>query len=205
MNPPVMGALAVSYLIGSVPTAYLAVRQVKGIDVRTVGSGNVGATNANRVLGFKGGAVVFALDLLKGLLAARLIAPWLIPWAGVAGEFGCGVAAILGHNFPVFLKFRGGKGVATTIGVLAGTMPMVALVCGAIGAAVYAASKFVSLGSITAAAALPVVQALTGQPPKLITMGAGLAVMIVVQHRQNIRRLLDGTELRAGRQKSAKV
>jgi len=204
-TPVTTAALTASYLTGSIPTAYLLVRQAKGIDVRTVGSGNVGATNASRVLGFKGGAAVFVLDLLKGVVASRVIAPWLIPWAGGTGELACGFAAILGHNFSAFLKFRGGKGVATTIGVLAGTMPLVAAVCGAIGLGAYAVTKYVSVGSLTAAVALPIVQALAGQPPRHIALGAVLMALIVIRHRENIRRLIDGTELRAGRRQSEKV
>ena len=199
MTPAGITAVSLSYLVGSIPTAYLLVRGLKQVDVRTIGSGNVGATNASRVLGAKGAAVVFLLDLAKGLAAARLIAPWCVPWAGVRGELACGLAAVLGHNFPVFLRFRGGKGVSTTIGVLAGTMPAVALICAAIGAGVFWRWRFVSLASLTAAAVVPIVQALTGQPPSHIILGAVLSGLILVRHRQNIRRLRAGTELRAGR------
>jgi glycerol-3-phosphate acyltransferase PlsY len=202
MNPTLTIALAASYLVGSIPTAYLAVRGVKRIDVRTVGSGNVGATNASRVLGVKGGAAVFVLDMLKGLIAAQVIAPWIIPSASGTVRLACGFAAVLGHNFPVFLGFRGGKGVSTTIGVLAGTMPLVALTAATVGLIVFSRWRYVSVGSMAAAAVLPLVQYGAKQPSQQVLIGALLAVLIIARHHQNIRRLLDGTELPAGRKKA---
>jgi glycerol-3-phosphate acyltransferase PlsY len=178
------------------------VRFVKRIDVRTVGSGNVGATNASRVLGFKGGLAVFVIDMLKGLVAATVIAPWLIPSASGTARLACGFAAVLGHNFPVFLGFRGGKGVSTTIGALAGTMPVVTLIAASVGLIVYSRWRYVSVGSMAAAAALPLVQAGAEQPPRQVILGVLFAVLIIARHHENIRRLMAGTELPAGRKKS---
>ena len=121
-----IGAFLASYLVGSFPTAYLFVKWLKRVDVRTVGSGNVGATNVTRVAGLWAGLAVFLIDLSKGLIATRLIASWLLSEPPPDLRLACGVLAVLGHNFPIFLRFRGGKGVATTIGVLLGTMPLVA-------------------------------------------------------------------------------
>lgn len=202
MNPPLTVALAASYLVGSIPAAYLVVRQAAGVDVRTVGSGNVGATNASRVLGFKGGAAVFVLDMLKGLLAALVIAPLCIPGASATARLACGLAAVIGHNFPVFLKFRGGKGVSTTAGALIATMPLVTLIAAVIGFAAFKLWRFVSLASLCAAASVPLLQLAFGHPPRQVALGALLAGLIIARHHQNIRRLLDGTELRAGRKSS---
>lgn len=190
-------ALAGSYLLGSFPTAYVAVKWLKRIDVRTVGSGNVGATNVTRVAGFGAGAAVFLIDLAKGALAVW----WLTPWLQLtpAMRLSCGLAAILGHNFPVWLGFRGGKGVATTIGVLLAAMPLVAGVCVAVWAVVYLIFRYVSLASLAAAVALPVAQAITGQGLAERGVGALFALLIIARHHANIRRLLAGTEPRSGR------
>ena len=122
----ILAAFTGSYLVGSVPTAYLVVKRLKRVDVRTIGSGNVGATNVTRVAGLWAGISVFLVDLAKGLVAVQVLGPWLIHPLTPTLQFSCGLAAILGHAFPVFLNFRGGKGVATTIGVLIGTMPIIA-------------------------------------------------------------------------------
>ena len=194
-------ALVGSYLIGSLPTAYLLVWRLKRIDVRTVGSGNVGATNVSRVAGFMAGLVVFCIDLAKGALAVWWLAPWfaLTP----AMRLSCGLAAILGHNFPVWLGFRGGKGVATTIGVLVAAMPPVAAAVIGVWGLVFLIWRYVSLASLAAALAIPLAQALAGQGLAERLVGALLAGLIVVRHHANIRRLVQGTELRAGRRSKA--
>ena len=202
-----IGLLA-AYLIGSIPTAFLIVKWLKRVDVRTVGSGNVGATNAARVAGKGAGAVVFLLDAAKGLVAVLVIAYWswslevpAIPRCGygmVTPQLLCGLAAVAGHCFPVFLQFRGGKGVATTIGVLLGTMPSVAAVCLGVWAACFFAWRYVSIASIAAAVTLPIAQLATRQGPMVAFLGAALALLVVARHRSNIQRLLQGTEHRAG-------
>ena len=153
---PVIAVLAASYLVGSFPTAFLLVKLTTRQDVRMIGSGNVGATNALRAAGKVVGAVVFLVDASKGLLAARVLAPWLLPASTPALQFGCGVAAVVGHCFPVVLRFRGGKGVATTIGLLVGTMPGVAVGCLAIWSAGFLLSRYVSFASLLMAVALPI-------------------------------------------------
>jgi len=194
-----IGALIGSYLIGSIPTAYLLVKRWKRLDVRTVGSGNVGATNVARVAGSRAGAIVFVLDLAKGLVAVLGLAPWLIQPVSPAAQLGCGLSAVLGHAFPLFLSFRGGKGVATTIGVLLGTMPLVAAACLAVWLACVLVWRYVSVGSMAAAVTLPIAQALTHRPLPEILLGSALALLIIGRHRANIARLVQGTEHRVGR------
>lgn len=191
-------ALAGSYLIGSIPTAYLMVKALKQTDVRTVGSGNVGASNVTRVAGKGAGAVVFALDLGKGLMAVLVLAPWLTPDVSPAVRLGCGCLAVLGHVFPLFLRFRGGKGVATTIGVLLGTMPAVAGVFLLVWTVCALIWRYVSVASLAASATLPIAQILTQRALPEVLMGAGLAMLIIVKHRQNVERLVHGTESRIG-------
>lgn len=191
-------ALAGSYLIGSIPTAYLLVKWLKRIDVRSVGSGNVGATNVARVAGLQAGLVVFLLDATKGLIAVLGIAPWL----GGAGtpmmRLACGLAAVLGHTFPIFLGFRGGKGVATTIGVLIGAMPGVAAMYLAVWGACFVLWRYVSVSSLAAAVMIPIAQVLWHQPLAEVGLGSALALLIVARHRANIERLVQGREPRAG-------
>ncbi|MBC7782436.1 MAG: glycerol-3-phosphate 1-O-acyltransferase PlsY [Burkholderiales bacterium] len=198
-----------SYFLGSVPFG-LIIGRLKGIDPRTAGSGNIGATNVGRLLGGKYFALVFTLDLLKGLLP-MLLAAWLVRhladndkpylmWMLV------GAGSIAGHLFPVYLKFKGGKGVATSAGVLLGLWPfytLPGLLVVGLFIAVYAITRTVSIGSIIGAGAFPIVYVLFGvwkqwpvfttQLPLLI-FAILVAVMIVWKHRTNIRRLLAGTE-----------
>jgi len=191
-----LAALLGSYLLGSIPTAYLLTKWTKQVDIRTVGSGNVGATNAGRVLGWRGGALVFLADFLKGLIAA--LAPgWLpggaIPGAGIA----CGAAAVLGHNFPCFLQFRGGKGVATTLGVLLGCAPAPTGVVGGVWLFVFAATRYVSLASLAASVAIPIGLLLFRHSLYTVLLGSLLALLIMIRHRANIQRLLSGIEHRS--------
>src|SRR3989338_4929889 len=159
--PDILGGLAAfggSYLVGSVPTAYLVVKWLKRVDVRRVGSGNVGATNVTRVAGLWAGLFVFLIDVAKGLVVVLVIAPWALSSATPQARLGCGLCAVLGHNFPVLLGFRGGEGVATTIGVLFGTMPVVAAAYLLVWAACFFLWRYVSVSSLAAAVAIPVTQ-----------------------------------------------
>ena len=192
----IAGAVLLSYAAGSIPTAYLIVRWLKRVDVRTIGSGNVGATNAVRAAGAKVGAMVFLLDLLKGVAAVAWIAPAVIPSAGPADRWACGVAAVVGHMFPFALGFRGGKGVATTIGVLVGAAPAVAGIALAGWIACFSLSRYVSLASIAAVAMIPVAQAVRHEPPAAVGWSALLAGLVIAKHHANIACLLDGTEHR---------
>jgi len=189
-------ALLVSYLLGAIPTAYLLVKWAKGIDIRTMGSGNVGATNALRTVGLWAGVVVLAIDVLKGIIAAWLIPRWLLGETTPDRSLVCGLAAVLGHDFPCFLRFRGGKGVATTIGVLVGSVPLVAGIVVGVWLVVFGLFRYVSLGSIAAAVAIPLSQLALHQSRREILIGSGLAILIIARHRANISRLLSGAEHR---------
>jgi glycerol-3-phosphate acyltransferase PlsY len=183
--------VVVGYLLGSIPFAYLAGR-LRGVDIRTVGSKNVGATNVFRTLGKRIGVTVMVLDIAKGLVAV-LIARGLTdsPWPIAAAA-----AAIVGHVFPVWLRFRGGKGVAVAGGAMIGLAPIPALVVVVIWFAVVALTRYVSLASVIAAALFPFLVLLFGEPWPVVAFTALAAVAVIVRHRANIGRLLAGEELR---------
>jgi acyl phosphate:glycerol-3-phosphate acyltransferase len=195
---------AIAYLLGSIPFGYLLVRIFRGEDVRRIGSGNIGATNVART-GAKGlGAATLALDAIKGLAAvwvASLLAPSessALTCMSVAA-----LAAVVGHMFPVWLKFKGGKGVATALGVFILLFPKALLVSLFLFIVVVVATRFVSLGSMLGAISFPVAAYFIHHPdwPELAPTCA-IALLIVVKHNQNIRRLLAGNENRFGGSKS---
>ena len=190
-----LGLLA-AYLVGSFPTGYVVVKWLKRVDVRSVGSGNIGATNVVRAAGTKIGAVVLLIDLLKGLAAVWVIAPLAMHPATPTAQLGCGLAAVLGHNFPITLGFRGGKGVATTLGVVFGVIPLTGLVCLAVWLACFLRWRYVSVSSLAAAIALPVSQAAARRPLPEVLLTVVLALLIIIRHRANIARLLKGEEHR---------
>ncbi|MCX6356017.1 MAG: glycerol-3-phosphate 1-O-acyltransferase PlsY [Candidatus Aureabacteria bacterium] len=189
-----------AYLIGSIPTAYLMGRLVKGVDIRERGSGNVGATNVMRVLGTGPGLVTLAIDILKGFVVVR----WAVP-AFFAGDsrfalwqiFSC-VAVIAGHNWMIFLKMKGGKGVATTAGAFLAMAPVASLSAIAVWGIVVAVTRYVSLGSIIAGVSLPIFIWLTGRPACFLWFSSLLTIALVLKHRANIQRLLAGTERKIG-------
>ena len=183
-----------AYLLGSVPTGYL-VGAWMGVDVRAAGSGNIGATNVARVVGKRHGILTLAADVAKGLIP--VFAALQLGLASTMAAF-LGVAAFLGHLYPVFLKFHGGKGVATALGVYAGLAPLATLVMIVIFAAVALASRIISLGSMVAALAAPVTLWFFSYPPAVVGLSAFIAAMIILRHRGNLRRLLAGTEPRFG-------
>ena len=186
-----------SYLIGAIPTSYLVVRIVKGQDLRTLGSGNLGATNLYRVLGWRYAVPVGLFDMLKGAVPVLAFAPRAGGGDQVALLFGA--AAVIGHVFPVFLKFRGGKGVATGAGVVLGLAPWAFLVALVTWALAVKVSGYVSLASILAALVLPpAVYLLHPDRRQLVPLFLGLTALVVVMHLKNIRRLLSGTEHRFG-------
>jgi glycerol-3-phosphate acyltransferase PlsY len=160
-----------------------------------VGSGNIGATNVARVVGKRQGILILAADAAKGFIP--VFASLQLGFAPAAAAL-AGTAAFLGHLYPVFLKFQGGKGVATALGVFLGLAPMVTLVLIVIFAAVALASRIVSLGSMAAALAAPVILWFFSYPPAVISLSALIAAMIILRHRGNLRRLLAGTEPRFG-------
>jgi glycerol-3-phosphate acyltransferase PlsY len=195
----VIAALIGSYVIGSIPTAYLVVRWLRRIDVRAVGSGNVGATNVTRVAGLRAGIVVFLIDMGKGMAAVWLLVPWLVQSVTPSVRLSCGAAAVVGHAFPVFLQFRGGRGVATTIGVWFSVEPLIGLWCLAVWALCVFTWRYVSVGSLAAAATFPIAQLIVQRSLSEILLGVALAVLIVLRHRDNIERLMQGREHRIGR------
>jgi len=197
--------LVVSYLLGAVPFGYLVAKAVAGVDVRTVGSGNVGATNVRRAAGNAAGAAVLVLDIAKGFVPAFFFPALFFPSlpATTAGVV-CGLGAILGHVFTVFLRLRGGKGVATGCGVAFGLAPLQAVIALGVFGVVVAVWRYISLGSMTAAVAFLVVLVLLAQDPwgnglALTLFGAAMAALVIIRHRSNIQRLLAGTEHKLGR------
>ena len=191
--------LAASYLLGSIPFSYLVARQ-RGVDVRTVGSGNVGATNVMRSVGRGAGLVAFVLDAAKGAVAA-LIAQR--SGLGTAVASLAAVSAIVGHMYPVWLGFKGGKGVATGAGAFLPLAPLATGVALVVFAVTLAATRYVSLGSMLGAVSLAVAAALGGAATPVWAAAASMALLIVWKHRANIQRLAAGTESRIGRRAPA--
>jgi acyl phosphate:glycerol-3-phosphate acyltransferase len=179
------------YLAGSLPFGYWLVRWLRGVDIRTVGSGNIGATNVWRTFGARLGLAVMALDTLKGFVPALVASLWVGSLWGVVA----GAAAMLGHSRPVFLRFaRGGKMVATCGGAFLGVAPIVGGVGAAVWLVVFAVCRYASVASITAALSLPIVAFALGEPWPVIAFAIAAALAVLVLHRSNIRRLRSGTE-----------
>ena len=194
-------SVLLAYLLGSIPFGYVIVRWQKGIDVRNTGSGSIGATNVMRNLGILGFVVTFILDAGKGAAAvwlAEKITANSPAWTAAAA-----VTAIFAHCFPVWLKFRGGKGVATGVGVFVALAPIQVALVLVIFAVVVGIWRYISLGSIVAAAAFPLLVYFMKHPPLPIVLGAaGGAAVIIARHHANIRRLFKGTENRLGEKKA---
>jgi acyl phosphate:glycerol-3-phosphate acyltransferase len=214
---PVLAYIAVAvaaYLLGSIPTGYLAGR-ARGIDIRTVGSGNMGATNVFRTLGKTAGAIVLVVDGLKGYAACYLgafiysrLCEWHAPsdsivlfspeeierFAIIAGVF-----AVLGHNFTCWLKFKGGKGIATSAGVFFALAPLAVGIALGAWIVVFALSRYVSVASIAAAVALPATVWLTPNSLTLRIVTTALGLLAIAKHKSNIERLFNGTERRFGK------
>ncbi|MDD5557491.1 MAG: glycerol-3-phosphate 1-O-acyltransferase PlsY [bacterium] len=192
--------LAAAYVVGSVPTAYLMGRLTRGIDIRDYGSGNVGATNVMRVLGTAAGLVTLGIDALKGYLVVFLV-PLLLYPGGEAlplWRIASCLAVVAGHNWMLFLRFTGGKGVATAGGSFLALSPLAALSAVGVWGAVVACTRYVSLGSIAAGIALPVFMFLYGDPAVYGWFAVLVAAGLIAKHRENLRRLLAGTERRLG-------
>ncbi len=211
---PVAVIAVLSYLVGSIPTAIIVARVSKGIDIRQHGSGNAGGTNVFRVLGWKAGVFVIAMDIAKGLLATMVIPQLMygsLPFANatpfddltVVKIIG-GCAAILGHIWTVFAGFRGGKGIATAAGMLIGVAPVEVAVSVVVFAIVFLVSHYVSLGSLSAAVVFPLTMFFRENVfmvdiegyNTLIFFSIAISLLIIFTHRSNIRRLLRGTENR---------
>jgi glycerol-3-phosphate acyltransferase PlsY len=188
------------YLLGSIPTGFL-VAKARGIDIRTVGSGNIGATNAFRILGKRAGIFVLLVDALKGWVAVQVVAPLVaqaIPGAPeVYLRITAGIAVILGHNFTCWLRFKGGKGIATSAGVLVALVPWALLIILGIWIILFLLTRYVSVGSIAASFALPFATWFAqGHDPGLTAVTGAMAALAIYKHRRNIQRLVDGTENR---------
>jgi acyl phosphate:glycerol-3-phosphate acyltransferase len=191
-----------AYLIGSIPTAVWVSKTFFGVDIREYGSGNAGATNTFRVLGSRWGTFVMVVDILKGALAASLY--FMIPhYMGDANEFertnfqiGLGLTAVLGHIFPIWAGFKGGKGVATLFGMVLAIQPLVAVSCVGVFLLVLYLTRYVSLSSILAGVALPVFIILIFQEEERMyrLFGIAVALLILFTHQKNINRLLQGSE-----------
>jgi acyl phosphate:glycerol-3-phosphate acyltransferase len=196
----------IAYFAGSIPTGYLMAR-AKGIDIRSVGSGNIGATNVFRILGKGPGMVVLLIDAVKGYIPAKLLPMVFVP--DVIGEglkhqniaIVAGFCAILGHNYTCWLRFKGGKGVATSAGVLIAWVPVALLIALGSWILVFAVSRYVSLASVLAAVVLPFAVWGTGERPTMIGIATVISLLAIYKHRANIQRLIAGTENRIGKKK----
>ncbi len=188
MKEPLL--LICAYLLGSVPTGLLLARAM-GVNIRETGSGNIGATNVYRTVGRKIGILTLVGDCLKGLIPV-LVAKWLgLPVGWIAA---IGLAAFLGHVYTIFLGFKGGKGVATALGVFLGTSPISVLFAVVAFALVLYKWRYVSLASIVAAALIPFIVWLVGCSPEMVLMSLAIAALVIFRHRENISRLRAGTE-----------
>lgn len=195
-------ALVLAYLLGAVPMSWLVARIAGGVDLRTEGSGNLGATNLYRVLGWKYALPAGLFDVAKGALPTLVLPPRVgpAPWIPLA----VGAAAIVGHVFSIFVRFRGGKGVATAAGVVLALAPAPLLVSAGVWVTVLKVTGFVSLGSVLGAAAFPLAAWLIGTAnPYVVPVGGVLAAFIVYTHRSNIKRLIAGTEHRFGQRQES--
>ncbi len=195
-----------AYLAGSIPAGFLVAR-ARGLDIRTIGSGNIGATNAFRVLGVPAGIMVLLFDAFKGWIAVWVFAPaighWAWPDAGPTAQewfrICAAFSAVLGHNFTCWLRFKGGKGIATSAGVLLALVPGALCIILSVFVIVLALTRYVSLGSICASVSLPFASWITGKSLVLILVTGAMGAMAVWKHKANIKRLLNGTESRLGR------
>ncbi|MDF2546869.1 MAG: acyl-phosphate glycerol 3-phosphate acyltransferase [Anaerosolibacter sp.] len=191
-------AILLSYTIGNFSTSIIVSKLWAGIDIRKYGSGNAGATNVLRTLGMKAGLVTFIGDALKAILAV-----WIGSRLGGEGTaLICGIAVVIGHNWPIFLGFKGGKGIASSIGVGLFVNPIVAIICIIVGVLIVAKTKYVSLGSVVAISLLPVLLLFSGF--KFFLFGLVLALMAIYRHKENISRLLKGTESKLGQKSRTK-
>jgi glycerol-3-phosphate acyltransferase PlsY len=201
MNELILVLLA--YMIGSVPTAVWISKSQFNIDIRDYGSGNAGATNTFRVLGAKWGTTVMLIDMLKGLLAVKLalLLPYYVQndFARTNFQIGLGLAAVLGHIFPVWAEFRGGKGVATLFGLVLGISPWTALGCVGIFLLVLFLTRFVSLSSILASLAFPIfiIIIFNVDNEAYRIFAVAVALLVILTHQKNITRLLRGSESKA--------
>lgn len=187
--------LVIAYFLGAIPWAYIVTKAVKGIDIRQVGSGNVGFTNALRTIGKGPALLVLAGDIGKGaaavLLAKYLATPTIAALAGIL--------VLLGHNYPIYLGFKGGKGAAAGFGVMLALLPLEALIAVVVWLAVIFLTRYVSLGTIVGALTVPISTIIFNQELPYLLFSIVAAAFVIVKHHSNIRRLIDGTESKIGK------
>jgi glycerol-3-phosphate acyltransferase PlsY len=199
----IIPGIIISYLVGSIPTAYIFGRLLRGIDIRKFGSGNVGATNALRVLGKGPGIIVLALDIIKGFLPVILLGNFIYPRSGMKTDMVfviLGIACIIGHNWTLFLGFKGGKGIATTLGVLIALAVKIPGLENVLALTIFTwlliflISRIVSLSSIAAALALPLYLILFKQSIQMLVSGIILTAFVILRHKSNLTRIFQGKE-----------
>jgi glycerol-3-phosphate acyltransferase PlsY len=199
----IFSGVVISYLIGSMPTALWVGKAFFGVDIREHGSGNSGATNTFRVLGKKAGTAVLLIDVIKGLTAASLVRYLDFVEIGTVRfvnlQLLFGLSSVLGHIFPIYANFKGGKGIATLLGMVIGIHYLSALVCMSLFIAILFSTRYVSLSSILAAVAFPLIAILIykNEEPFFIAFGIAAAIMVVLTHQKNIVRLVAGNENKA--------
>ncbi|ADL12572.1 glycerol-3-phosphate 1-O-acyltransferase PlsY [Acetohalobium arabaticum] len=189
--------ILISYLLGSIPFGLIITRLVKGVDIREYGSGNIGATNAYRVMGFGMGIMVALCDIGKGYISV-FIAQQVFGSQAALILILAGLAAIAGHNWPIFLKFDGGRGVATSVGVLISLLPKAVLIAFFAWLVIVLTTRYVSLGSIIGAVLIPISALIFNSPATYVGLGLAIAIFVVYRHRPNIQRLLAGEENKIG-------
>ena len=193
-------ALALSFLGGSIPFGVL-IGRARGVDVRAVGSGNIGTTNVWRALGPLAGGAVFALDVFKGVLGP-ILGHWLVGGSEWAIAL-CGIAAVLGHTFSPFLGFKGGKGIATSLGAMLGLMPLVGLLIFAIWGVILGLTRMISAASVICCFLLPILAIMLGAPWPYVAVAVGMSGVAFVKHLPNLKRIRAGVEPRVGQKKTA--
>jgi len=186
-------AMFISYFIGNIAPSYFIGKALKNIDIRDHGSGNAGATNAFRVLGAAAGVIVFICDTLKSVLAVH-VGLWLT--GTQLGGMLAGAMAVIGHNWPVVLNFKGGKGIASSFGLVLTLFPTIGLILLAVGIIVILITRYVSMGSISAIILCPILLIIFGQPLEICLIAVILAAIAILRHKDNIIRLKQGTENR---------
>jgi glycerol-3-phosphate acyltransferase PlsY len=196
-----MMSIIISYLLGSISFSYFIAKIWMGIDIRNYGSGNAGATNVLRVLGTKPAIIALLGDALKGIIAVYL--------GKLTGDESimllCGLAVVIGHNWPIFLKFKGGKGIATSLGVILTISPLSSLILIIIGVLIIYITRYVSLGSITSAIILPFIFYMLHKSGYYLIFALVLTFLALFRHRSNIQRLLSGKESKLGEKKTSRV
>jgi glycerol-3-phosphate acyltransferase PlsY len=186
--------LIIVYLIAAIPTGVVLTRLMGGADVRQQGSGNIGATNVYRVAGKMAGILTLSGDILKGFLPLLACKTWLSPTPAQLGA--AGAMAIVAHCYPVYLKFKGGKGIATALGIFLVISPQAVLFALGVFLLTVVATRYISLGSILAALSVPLLILMFGYPQPIFLATLFIAILVIWRHRSNIKRLLDGTENR---------